>query len=275
MAGRLAGKVAVITGGCSGIGRGAVELFVREGARVVIADILDERGRELEQQLGGAVAYARCDVLKEDEIAAALARAQSAFGGLDILFNNAGSSDQTETVETIEADRWDWVFALLVRGPALAVKHATPMMEARGGGSIVNTASVAGLQGGMGPLGYSCAKAALLQFTRVTAAQLAGRRIRINAICPGLIATPIFGAATGMPLDAAEQLAAKIAEVAPQVQPIPKAGMPEDIAEAALYLASDASRFVTGTHLVVDGGITLGGRSGGSPLRALMERAAG
>ncbi|HQR88827.1 MAG TPA: SDR family oxidoreductase, partial [Caulobacter sp.] len=135
------------------------------------------------------------------------------------------------------------------------------LMAARGGGAIVNTASIAGLQAGFGPLAYSTAKCAVIHMSRCAAAELSPDRIRVNAICPGLIATSIFGASMGLPREVADQMAARVAEVGPKIQPIPKAGLPEDIARAALYLASDDSEFVTGTHIVVDGGITVGGRS--------------
>jgi NAD(P)-dependent dehydrogenase (short-subunit alcohol dehydrogenase family) len=275
MAGRLEGKVAVITGGVSGIGLGAVELFVAEGASVVAADIQDEKGRILEQRFPDRVRYAHCDVTLEDHIEAALKLARSEFGGLDILFNNAGISDMMRTIPELEAGKWSWIFDVLVRGPALGIKHAAPLMMERGGGSIVNTASIAGLQAGWGPIAYSSAKAAVIHLSRCAAAQLSPHKIRVNAICPGLIATSIFGASFGLPREIADQMAAQIAENAPRAQPIPKAGMPEDIARAALYLASDDSEFVTGTHIVVDGGITIGSRhawdtSSDSPLQALF-----
>jgi NAD(P)-dependent dehydrogenase (short-subunit alcohol dehydrogenase family) len=275
MAGRLDGKVAVITGGVSGIGLGAVELFVAEGARVVAADIQDEKGRMLEQRFRGAVRYARCDVTAEADIASALGLAQSEFGGLDILFNNAGISDGMRSIPEIQAESWSWIFDVLVRGPALGMKYATPLMLERGGGSIINTASIAGLQAGWGPIAYSSAKAAVIHMSRCAAAQLSPQKIRVNAICPGLIATSIFGASLGLPREVADQMAARVAEHGAKVQPIPKAGAPEDIAKAALYLASDDSEFVTGTHIVVDGGITVGSRhswdqSGLSPFAELF-----
>lgn len=275
MPGRLEGKVAVITGGVSGIGLGTVELFVAEGAKVVAADIQDEKGAMLEKRFPGAVRYARCDVTREAEIKAALDLAAGEFGGLDILFNNAGISDGMRVIEEIEAETWTWIYDVLVRGPALGMKHAAPLMLARGGGAIVNTASIAGLQAGWGPIAYSSAKAAVIHMTRVAAAQLSPRKIRVNAICPGLIATSIFGASMGLPRAVADQMAARVADNAAKVQPVPKAGLPDDIAQAALYLASDASAFVTGTHLVVDGGITVGSRhswdqSGPSPFAELF-----
>ncbi|WP_333586959.1 SDR family NAD(P)-dependent oxidoreductase [Phenylobacterium sp.] len=260
MAGRLEGKIALITGGCSGIGLGTVELFVAEGAQVVAADIQDEKGAMLEARFGGKVRYAHCDVTSEDDIAAAVKLAQDAFGGLDILFNNAGISDRMGAITEVTAEGWNWIFDVLVRGPALGMKHAAPVMIARGGGSIINTASIAGLQAGFGPIAYSTAKAGVIHMSRVAAAQLSRQKVRVNAICPGLIATSIFGASLGLPREVADQMAARVAENAAGVQPVPKAGLPDDIAQAALYLASDASAFVSGTHLVVDGGITVGGR---------------
>lgn len=260
MAGRLEGKVAVITGGASGIGLGTVELFVAEGARVVAADIQDEKGAMLEKRFPTQVVYAHCDVTDEAQIESAMKRAKAEFGGLDILFNNAGISDRMSAIGEITAEGWSWIFDILVRGPALGMKHAVPLMLERGGGSIINTASIAGLQAGFGPIAYSTAKAGVIHMSRVAAAQLSPQKIRVNAICPGLIATSIFGASIGLPREVADQMAARVAENAAQAQPVPKAGLPDDIAQAALYLASDAAAFVSGTHLVVDGGITVGGR---------------
>ncbi|MFZ3007735.1 MAG: SDR family oxidoreductase [Phenylobacterium sp.] len=275
MAGRLEGKVAVITGAASGIGLGTVELFVAEGACVIAADIQDEKGAMLEKRFPGKVVYAHCDVTQEAEIEAALQRAKTEFGGLDILFNNAGISDRMTSIAEITADGWSWIFDVLVRGPALGMKHAVPLMLERGGGSIINTASIAGLQAGWGPIAYSSAKASVIHMSRAAAAQLSPQKIRVNAICPGLIATSIFGASLGLPRDVADQMAARVADNAAKVQPVPKAGMPDDIAKAALYLASEDSAFVSGTHIVVDGGITVGGRhawdaTAGSPFAALF-----
>ncbi len=275
MAGRLAGKVALITGGCSGIGLGSVELFLGEGAFVVAADVQDEKGAILARRFPDTVRYIHCDVTDEAQIEAACALAVSAFGGLDILFNNAGHAGLPGGVETVTAEGWDATFALLLRGPVLGMKHALPLMRARGGGSIINTASIAGLQAGWGPLAYSTAKGAVIHLTRCAAAELSPMKIRVNAICPGLIATSIFGTALGLPREAADQMAAMVAQNAAAAQPIPKAGLPADIAAAALYLASDDSAFVSGTHIVVDGAITIGGRhawdpAAASPFAAIM-----
>ena len=256
--GRLNGKVAVITGGASGIGRGTVDLFVREGAKVVAADIQDDKGARLVEELGPAVRYIRCDVTREADVKAAIDLAVKAFGRLDCIFNNAGSPGALENAETVSAEGFDSVMHLHVLGAMFGMKHAVPVMRAQGGGSIISTASIAGLRNGYGPLLYSVAKAAIVHMTKVAAAQLGPMSIRVNCICPGLIATPIFAKGVGMATQVADQTVAAIRDVAKSSQPIPRAGLPEDIAEAALYLASDGARFVNGHALVVDGGITVG-----------------
>ncbi len=274
---RLEGKVALITGACSGIGLGSLELFVAEGAQVVCADIQDAKGAALEQRFPGQVRYVRCDITDEAHVAAAIAAAGDGFGGLDILFNNAGYADNMGNLTSIDAETWDTMFAVLVRGPMLGMKHAIPWMRTRGGGSIINTASVAALEAGWGPLAYSSAKAAVLHMSKVAASQLARHQIRVNAICPGIIATSIMGASMGLVPEEADKMVAHTIAVAPKLQPIARAGLPRDIAEAALYLASDASSFVTGTHIVVDGGATVGpahawDRSTPSPLAVLAPQ---
>lgn len=260
--GRLADKVAVITGAASGIGLGSLELFVAEGAKVVAADIQDEKGAALQQRFPHAVRYVHCDVTSEADIRAAVATAVGEFGRLDVMFNNAGISDHMTEISELTVEGWDWIFSILVRGVMLGTKHAAAAMSADGasGGSIINTASVAALQAGYGPIAYSSAKAAVLHMGRVAAAQLAARNIRVNSICPGLIATSIFGASVGLARESADQMAAYVATHANGAQPLNRAGLPEDIARAALYLASDDSRFMTGGHLVVDGGLTVGPR---------------
>jgi NAD(P)-dependent dehydrogenase (short-subunit alcohol dehydrogenase family) len=265
MAGQLDGKVAVITGGCSGIGLGTVELFIAEGAKVVVGDIQDEKGAVLEARFPGRLAYVHCDVTAEADIEKTVKTAAEAFSGLDILFNNAGAGGSGGELEAMTVEAWDGTMNLLLRSVMLGMKHAIPLMKARGGGSIVNTASVAGLQAGWGPIAYSTAKAAVIHLTRVAAAQLSPQKIRVNAICPGLIATSIFGASIGLPREVADQMAARIAESAHKMQPVPKPGLPDDIARAALYLGSDASAFVSGIHLTVDGGLTVGGRHAWDP----------
>jgi NAD(P)-dependent dehydrogenase (short-subunit alcohol dehydrogenase family) len=262
MAGRLDGKVAVVTGAASGIGRGTVDLFVREGARVIAADIQDDRGARIEEDYKGAARYVRCDVSNEEDIKAAVDAAVKHFGKLDCIFNNAGTGGARDPADGVTAEGFDSVMHLHVRAALFGIKYAAPVMRKNGGGAIISTASVAGIRTGYGPILYSIAKAAIVHMTKVTAAQLAADRIRVNCICPGLIATNIFASGLGMPSQLADTRLDAIAEAASQSQPIQRGGRPRDIAEAALYLASDGSDWVTGQALVVDGGLTLGPMGG-------------
>ena len=246
MAGRLEGKVALITGGCSGIGLGTVELFIAEGARVVAADLQDAKGQALEQRFRDALRYVHCDVTSEGDIATACAEAAQAFGGLDILFNNAGHAGLPGGVETLTAEGWDAIFAVLVRGPALGMKHARPLMLARGGGSIINTASIAGLQAGWGPLAYSTAKAAVIHMSRCAAAELSPHRIRVNAICPGATLTGMTIAENG---ESTPDVAAELERT-----PAGRWCDPREIARLAVYLAGDDAGFIHGSAVVIDGG---------------------
>ena len=256
MAGRLDGKVAVITGGGNGIGRATALRFLAEGARgVVIADLNPSSGEEtveLARQAGAGerIRFVRTDVTREAEVAAAIAAAPQAFGRLDCVFNNAGIAGAFGPITHVDAEEWDQTFAVLVRAVFLGMKHGARVLKAQGeGGSFINTASIAGLSGGDGPQAYSAAKAAVINLSRAVAVELAPQRIRVNAICPGLILTPLVhrGAEAAM-----EPIAAAI-------QPWPEAGRPEHIAAVALFLASDDARFVTGEALVADGGLTAAG----------------
>jgi NAD(P)-dependent dehydrogenase (short-subunit alcohol dehydrogenase family) len=277
---RLKNKVAVITGACSGIGLGTLELFVAEGARVLAADITAQRGAEIERRFPDRVKFQLCDVTREDELKATMQAATDHFGGLDILFSNAGAGGAANTVETMTAEAWDRSLNLLLRAAVLGATHAVPHMKKRGGGAIVNTSSVAALQAGLAPAAYSVAKAGVVHFTSVAAAQLAQHNIRVNAICPGFILTGIVSQGMrkmGASDEAIARSDAAMRQVAPSSQPIHKAGEPEDIARACLYLASEEAAFVTGTHLVVDGGLTIGPRHGWDPAeqeRLLAEQRA-
>lgn len=264
--GRLDGKVAVITGASSGIGLGTVELFVAEGAHVLAADINDAAGAALEDRFPGKVRFQHCDVTSEADIAATMQACADAFGGLDILFNNAGAGGSPLTIEEMTGEAWDFTFSLLLRSVALGMRYATPFMKARGGGAIVNTASIAGLQAGMGPIAYSAAKAGVIHLSKVGAAQLSRHNIRVNAICPGLILTNIFTATQEIPDGLKDQIKGEMRQNAPNAQPVKKPGEPNDIAEACLFLASDASAFVTGTHILVDGGMLVGPRQSWDPM---------
>jgi NAD(P)-dependent dehydrogenase (short-subunit alcohol dehydrogenase family) len=265
MAQRLQDKVAFVTGACSGIGLATVERFVEEGARVLAADIQDDLGAALEQRFGDALRYTHCDVREPAQIGAALQCAVDAFGGLDIVFNNAGAGGTIGGLEELTLDGFDATLALLLRSVVAGTKLAVPHLKARGGGAIVNTSSISALASGYAPIAYSTAKAAVLHFTKLTAADLAKYRIRVNAVVPGFVATSIFGGALGLDRAAAERLAGVLAERAGAMQPAGRTGQPRDIAEAVLYLASDAAGFVTGTSLLVDGGLTVGTRASWDP----------
>ena len=274
---RLHDKVAVITGGCSGIGLATVELFVAEGARVVIADINDHRGGELAQRLGNHAHYQHCDVTDEAQIAATMQAAVDKFGRLDIVFNNAGAGGARETIEEMTGELWDRTQSLLLRSVALGMRYAVPFMKERGG-AIVNTSSIAALQAGAAPIAYSAAKAGVLHLSHVAAAELSRYGIRVNAICPGFMLTEIFTSSFGISDNAAAEANANLRALSPYAQPLAVPGTPDHIAQACLYLASDASAFVTGTHIVVDGGITVGPRSSWdpntpSPIFDLMQKA--
>jgi NAD(P)-dependent dehydrogenase (short-subunit alcohol dehydrogenase family) len=256
----LTGKIAIVTGGCSGIGRGTVHVLRRAGARVACVDVQDEKGHALARELGDGVLYVHADVTSESEIAAAFARVVKDFGGIDVLFNNAGAAEPLGS-DPFDLAIFDGAQKLLVHSVVLGMKYAVPSMVARGGGSIVNTASIAGMQAGYGPFAYSVAKGAVIHLSRVAAAAFAKDAIRVNAICPGLIPTSIFGRALGESIADADRRARDISERAHGWQPIRIAGSPEDIGNAVAYFASDLSRFVTGQFLAVDGGITVGPRA--------------
>jgi NAD(P)-dependent dehydrogenase (short-subunit alcohol dehydrogenase family) len=257
---RLARKVALVTGGASGIGEATVRLFVQEGAAVVISDIQDDRGRRLAGELGDRAAYVHTDVSREADVQAAVAETVGRFGRLDCIFNNAGYGGVGGRIEETSIEGFDATMGVLLRGVLLGMKHAAPVMKRQGAGSIISTASVAGLRTGLGPHVYSAAKAAVIHLTRTVANELGEHGVRVNCICPGAIATPIFGKGMGMSAEQADEIVPLMKGVLQNIQPIKRSGLPEDIAQAALWLASDDSTFVNGHALVVDGGL-IGGRS--------------
>lgn len=256
---RLQGRVAIITGGASGIGEATVRLFASEGARVVAADIQDARGQALAAGLGDDTLYRHCDVGREADVRGLVEFAVERFGRVDVLFNNAGIPGPGGPIESVDADAWDAAVSTLLRSVFLGVKHVAPVMKRQGSGSIVSTASVAGLQTGFGSHAYSAAKAAVIHLTRSVAMELGESGVRVNCICPGGIATPIFGSALGLAGPEADRVAEQMKTLLATRQPIQRAGLPEDIARAALWLASEESSFVNGHALIVDGGLT-GGR---------------
>jgi NAD(P)-dependent dehydrogenase (short-subunit alcohol dehydrogenase family) len=273
---RLAGKVAVITGGCSGIGRATVDRFVNEGAHVLVADVQTGQFDALASAHGDQVRCLKCDVTQESDIAAAMQSAVDTWGGLDIVFNNAGAGGAIATIDAISADDWDRTQALLLRSVALGIRHASAHMKARGGGAIINTASVAGLFAGYSPIAYAVAKAGVIQLSKVAAAELARYSIRVNSVCPGFITSNIFAASFGLSGEIAARLNAGVRAVSPLSQPVAREGSPDEVAKVCVFLASEDSSFVTGEHIVVDGGLTIGPRHSWdpatpSPILALIE----
>jgi NAD(P)-dependent dehydrogenase (short-subunit alcohol dehydrogenase family) len=256
--GQLDGKVAVITGAASGMGRASAALFAREGAHVVLADLNGPGGEAAAREAseaGQACVFQRTDVSSEADIAALVARALSEFGRLDVMFNNAGIGGAIGPLESVDVEDWDRTQAVCLRSVFLGIKHAVGPMRAQGGGAIVSTASIAGIDGFPNLHAYCAAKAGVVNLTRSASIEFAAELIRINCIAPGGVSTPILGG--GANYNKAATDAALV-----NAQPLPVAGQPDDIAQAALFLASDAARFITGHCLVVDGGATAGAVAG-------------
>lgn len=255
----LNNKVALVTGAASGIGLASVETFVEKGARVVAADIQDDKGAALETRFGAdTVRYVHCDVTSAEGLTAALQLAADAFGGLDILFNNAGHGGTPSTIEEFDPEGFDHTVALLLKSVFMATHLALPHFRARGGGAVINTSSISAISAGYAPIVYSVCKKGVAHFSKLAAAELAKHKVRVNAILPGFIATSIFGASLGLPREQADQMAELIAQNAGAMQPAGRVGTGRDIAEMAAFLASDAAEFITGGEFLVDGGMTVG-----------------
>lgn len=252
---RLKGKTAVVTGGAVGIGRACVERMAEEGAKVAILDLLDQEGAALADALtkkGHAVAFWKADAADEKVMKAAIDAAATHFGGLHIMVNNAGISGTPKPTDQVTEEEWDGVQAVNVKGVFFGTKHAIPHLRAAGGGSIINLSSIAGLIGVGGIAPYHASKGAVRLMSKNDAITYAAEKIRVNSIHPAYIWTPMVEnhlRATSENLEAA-----KIA--AGSVHPVGHMGEPDDIAWAAIYLASDEAKFVTGAELVVDGGYT-------------------
>lgn len=248
---RLSGKRALITGGASGIGRATALLFAREGAAVCLVDLNEEGGeavvRTIEEE-GGRAVFVRADVTRASECREAVEQTVSSLGGLDILFNNAGIIRRATVVELTE-EEWDQVMAVNLKSIFLLSKYAVPVMRDAGGGAIINTSSGWGLVGGPNAVAYCASKGAVVLLTKAMAIDHGPQNIRVNCICPGDVDTPMLrneARQLGQPADRFLEESAD--------RPLRRIGTPEEIAEAVLYLASDASSYVTGTALVVDGG---------------------
>lgn len=245
-------QVAVVTGGASGIGRATIERFLAEGWDVVVADLNVENGERLVDALEGdgykgRIGFVHTDVSQEADVAGAVAAAAERYGRLDCMVNNAGVGGAFGPITELEVEDWDYTFAVLARSVFLGIKHAARLMQALGRpGSIVNTASIAGLGGGAGPQAYSAAKAAVLNLTRLAAVELAPHQIRVNAVSPGVIMTPLAKTGRFKDLSGAEQ-------------PWPRAGQPEQVASVICFLAGDGAGFITGEAVTVDGGLLAAG----------------
>jgi NAD(P)-dependent dehydrogenase (short-subunit alcohol dehydrogenase family) len=260
--GVLQGKVAVITGGTSGIGAGAAALFSSEGASVIIAGRREEQGEKLAAELGRDAAFVRADVSVESDIEALIAYAVERYGRLDCLVNNAGEGGTPGGIATLSIERLYKTLAVHLGGVAAGMKYAAPVMIGQGSGSIVNVASIGGHIAGWTGLDYSAAKAAVIHLTRCVAAELGQHGVRVNSISPGPILTGIFAKGAGIDHGDADRTAANLEPAFTSrletYQPMRRAGVAGDVAPALLWLASDASSFVSGQDLAIDGGISAG-----------------
>ncbi len=266
--GRLDGKVAAITGGASGIGAGTVRRFLEEGAQVLIADLDGDKGAALAAELGAGSAFLRTDVSKEEDVAAMIAETVDRFGRIDVLYNNAGFGGALGPIESTSVADYDLTMDVLLKSVFLGMKHVAPVMKGQGSGSIISTASVAGLRVGYAPHLYSVAKCAVIHLTKTVALELGEHGVRVNAICPGFIATPLAAGRPDADASQIEQLRATGASS----QVLGRVGEPLDIANMALFLASDDAEWITGREFVVDGGFEAGPPWSRWPKFARMER---
>lgn len=253
--GKLDGKVAIITGSASGIGKATAILFVEEGAQVVLGDIQDTLGQTLADELGVSALYQHTNVRSEEQIKALIDVAVEKFGKIDIMFNNAGFGGASGPIDEIPVDAWDVSMEVMLRSVFLGIKNVAPIMKKQGHGNIISTASVAGLATGFAPHAYSIAKAGIIHLTHTAAMELGEFNIRVNCVAPGAIATAIFGRSFGFQQDWALKFGEEMKSHLATLPLLKRAGLPEDVAKAVLWLASDDSSFVNGDTLLVDGGL--------------------
>jgi NAD(P)-dependent dehydrogenase (short-subunit alcohol dehydrogenase family) len=250
--GNFTGKVAFVTGAGTGIGRAAALAFARDGAHVVVADVSEQGSQEtarMIEELGGRVLAVTCDVTRAEDVKAALDKTIETFGRLDFAFNNAGVEQKMAPTAELEEAEWDRIVNTNLRGVFLCLKHEIPLMLKQGSGAIVNTSSGAGVKGFKGQAAYVAAKHGVVGLTRAAALDYASQNIRINAVCPGIINTPMMDRFTGGTPEGRQQVISQ--------EPIGRMGQPEEIANAVLWLCSDAASFAVGHAMVVDGGQTV------------------
>jgi NAD(P)-dependent dehydrogenase (short-subunit alcohol dehydrogenase family) len=250
--GGYTGKVAFVTGAAGGIGRATALAFAREGAGVVVADVSEQGNQEtarMIEEAGGRALAVRCDVTRSEDAKAALDKAVETFGRLDVAFNNAGVEQPIMPAADLTEEEWDRIVAINLRGVFLCMKHEIPLMLEQGGGAIVNTSSGAGVKGFAGQAAYCAAKYGIVGLSKAAALDYAKANIRVNAVCPGIIETPMMDRFSGGTSEGRERVIAQ--------EPIGRMGTPEEIAAAVVWLCSDAASFATGHAMVVDGGQTV------------------
>jgi NAD(P)-dependent dehydrogenase (short-subunit alcohol dehydrogenase family) len=257
MMGRLAGKTAIVTGGASGIGKAAAELFAAEGARVVIADVNDDLGGAVADSLGPEVMFKHTDLTSEADIRACIDYAVQSTGRLDIVVNNAGIADPAMRPSEVDASGFDGVAKVLLLAPMLMIKYASRVMKGAESGCIINVTSATGIDISIEYPVYATCKAGLIHYTELAALELAPRGIRVNAVCPGGVVTPLMLKTIGID-DSTDQNVATASELLLSIQPIKKLIQPKDVANAMLFLASEDARMITGQNIVVDAGYLIG-----------------
>lgn len=257
--GRLDGKTALITGAASGIGAETSKLFTQEGAKVLLTDILDDHGNKLAEKYGKNAHYMHVDVSKEAQVEDAVKHCMDEWGKLDIIFNNAGSGGVLGSINEITEQGFDRTVGVLFKGVFFGVKHASKVMRRQRYGSIINTASTAGIRTANGPHIYSACKAAVIQLTMTAASEVGKDGVRVNCVCPGSIVTPLFLTSLGYSQEVAEANLPLVERMLGRGSHVGRAGVPLDVANTVLWLAGDESGYVTGQAIVVSGGSTNGG----------------
>jgi NAD(P)-dependent dehydrogenase (short-subunit alcohol dehydrogenase family) len=250
--GNFTDKVAFVTGAANGIGRATALAFAREGAAVVVADISEQGNQEtarMIEELGGRALAVRCDVTRTEDVKAALDKAIEVFGHLDVAFNNAGSEQAITATADLTEEEWDRIVSINLRSVFLCMKYEIPLMLKQGSGAIVNTSSGAGVKGFKGQAAYASAKHGVVGLTKAAALDYASQNIRINAVCPGIIDTPMMNRFSGGTKEGRQRVISQ--------EPIGRMGQPEEIANAVVWLCSDAASFAIGHALVIDGGQTV------------------